>query len=148
MHLYDVNLIIAAHNAGLPNHLAVRRWFEQEINGVAPFGMSELVLSAYLRIVTNPKAFSPAVPIDVALANAQALIERPNCMLIRPGPQHFGIFTRLCREVKAKGNLISDAYLAALAIENGCRWYTFDRDFARFQRLDWAEPDLSNLDLK
>jgi predicted nucleic acid-binding protein len=61
----------------------------------------------------------------------------------RPGTRHFGLFLDLIRHCNAKGNLITDAYLAALAIENGCRFLTFDRDFARFPGFDWATPDLS-----
>ena len=59
-----------------------------------------------------------------------------------PGPRHWEIFARLCRESEARGNLVPDAYLAALAIESGCEWVTTDRDFSRFPGLRWKTPDL------
>jgi len=59
---------------------------------------------------------------------------------LAPGKRHWAIFTRLCRDVEAKGNLVPDAYLAALAIESGCEWVTTDRDFARSSGLRWRHP--------
>lgn len=70
--------------------------------------------------------------LDEALAFADVIRYHPNVVPIHPGPRHWEIFTRLCRDAKAAGNLVPDAYLAALAIEHGCEWITTDRDFARF----------------
>jgi toxin-antitoxin system PIN domain toxin len=142
MDLYDVNVLIAARCTAHPRHGAARVWFEQQVNAPAAFGMAEMVLAGYLRIATNPRVFSPPATMEEALGHVRAIIERPNCVLVRPGTDHFALFTRLCRDGKARGNLVSDAYLAALAMEAGCRWLTFNRDFARFPGLDWAEPEL------
>lgn len=72
-----------------------------------------------------------------ALAFAAQLREPPNCVPVAPGPRHWEIFRRLCTESGVKGNLVPDAYLAALAIESGCEWVTTDRDFGRFTGLRW-----------
>lgn len=56
------------------------------------------------------------------------------------GPRHWGIFRALCADAGAKGNLVPDAYLAAMAIESGCEWVTTDRDFSRFSGLHWRYP--------
>lgn len=61
-------------------------------------------------------------------------------MAVAPGPRHWEIFDRVCRAVDAKGNLVPDAYLAALAIESGSEWITSDRDFSRFPGLRWRHP--------
>ena len=63
-----------------------------------------------------------------------------NAVTLAPGERHWDIFQRLCREANAKGNLIPDAYLAALAIESGAEWITTDRDYARFPGLRWRHP--------
>jgi predicted nucleic acid-binding protein len=68
------------------------------------------------------------------------LRSRQNCVILAPGVRHWEIFERLCRETGAKGNLIPDAYLAALAIESGSEWITADRDFSRFPVLRWRHP--------
>lgn len=143
MHLYDVNVLVYAHRIESPRHEATRDWFERNLAGPATYMMSELVLSSFIRIVTNPKAFLRPTPLEDAFGYVDQIRTHPLCIPINPGRKHFDIFTRLCRDVDARGNLITDAYLAALAIENGCRFFTFDRDFARFPGLDWATPDLS-----
>lgn len=70
----------------------------------------------------------------------EALRGAPNCLHVVPGQRHWEIFTRLCRDTRAKGNLVPDAYLAALAIESGSEWMTTDRDYSRFPGLRWRDP--------
>jgi len=140
MVLPDVNVLIYAHREDLPQHAATRAWLDGVVSGDAPYALSELVLSSFLRIVTNPRAFVGPTPIDVAVATLEHWRDRGNCVLLRPGVRHWSIFTRLCRDAGAKGNLVADAYLAALAIESGCDWITTDRGFARFPGLRWRPP--------
>jgi toxin-antitoxin system PIN domain toxin len=140
MILPDVNILIYAHRADAPNHAAYRQWLEDEINSDQAFGLSELVLSAFLRIVTHPRIFDPPSEMAVAMAFANQIRQRPNCVLISPSPRHWSIFTRLCAEAGVKGNLVPDAYLAALAIDSGSEWITTDRDFSRFSGLNWRHP--------
>ena len=64
----------------------------------------------------------------------------PNCGPVTPGERHWEIFVRLCEAAGAKGNLVPDAYLAALAIESGSEWISTDRDFSRFPELRWRHP--------
>ena len=136
----DVNVLVYAHRADAPDHDGHRRWLESVINGDAAYGMSDLVLSGFLRVVTHPRVFREPTPIHVALAFAAEVKDRPNCVSVSPGDRHWGIFARLCKESGARGNLIPDAYLAALAIEHGCEWITTDRDFSRFKGLRWRHP--------
>lgn len=142
MNLYDVNVLIYAYRNDFPTYAAVRHWLEKEFSGPSSFMISELVLAGYVRLVTNPRAFRDFTPLGVALTHVEAIRQNPLCHPINPGKRHFEIFTQLCRDGNATGKLVSDAYLAALAIEHGCRWFTFDRDFARFPGLDWAEPPI------
>lgn len=90
--------------------------------------------------MTHPRVFSPPEPIESALSFADALRSRPNAVPVSPGIRHWGIFERLCREAGVRGNLVPDAYLAALAIESGSEWITTDRDYARFPGLRWRHP--------
>ena len=107
------------------------------IGGDESYGVAELVLSAFLRIVTNPRAFEYPNTIQDAVAFADEVRNQPNCVLIAPGTRHWDIFTGLCKQVGARGNLVPDAYFAALAIESGSEWVTLDRDFSRFPGLRW-----------
>jgi toxin-antitoxin system PIN domain toxin len=99
------------------------------------FGVSDLVLSGFLRIVTHPRVFDPPTPLEKSLEFVEALRVQPNVLVLSSGRRHWGIFIRLCREANARGNLIPDAFLAALAIESGSEWVTTDRDFARFRGM-------------
>jgi len=102
--------------------------------------VSELVLSGFLRVVTHPRVFAPPSRLEDGLQFAAEVREQPNAVTVAPGPRHWDIFTGLCRSAGAKGNLVADAYLAALAIESGSEWITTDRDYGRFPGLRWSHP--------
>jgi hypothetical protein len=138
--LADVSVLVYAHREDTEHHLACRSWLEATINGEERYGVSELVLSGFVRITTHPKVFASPSPLMVALEFAEQVREQPSAMLIEPGERHWSIFRRLCVEAKAKGNLVPDAYFAALAIEGGCEWITTDRDYSRFPGLRWRSP--------
>ncbi|HSI96855.1 MAG TPA: type II toxin-antitoxin system VapC family toxin [Gaiellaceae bacterium] len=136
----DVNVLVYAHREDLAEHQGCRRWLDTTLASDAAFGLSELVLSGFLRIVTHPRVFKTPTPLGEAMAFTEALRSQPNCVRVQPGARHWEIFERLCRESGAKGNVVADAYLAALAIESGCEWVTTDRDYSRFTGLRWRHP--------
>jgi toxin-antitoxin system PIN domain toxin len=138
--LPDVNVLVHAFHEGVPDHEAYRDWLRSVVEKTEAFGLSELVLSGFLRVVTHPRVFRTPAPIRDALAFADALRAQPNSVPISPGSRHWGIFETLCRSVDARGNLVPDAYFAALAIESGSEWVTTDRDFSRFPGLRWRHP--------
>ncbi|MGD2114327.1 MAG: type II toxin-antitoxin system VapC family toxin [Acidobacteriota bacterium] len=140
MLLIDVNVLVYAHREDLPDHARYRRWLEDLAGSDAAFGLADLVLSGFVRVVTHPRVFERPTPTGVALDFAEALRSRPNCVTVDPGSRHWEIFARLCREAGARGNLVPDAYLAALAIESGSTWITTDGDFGRFRDLRWRHP--------
>jgi toxin-antitoxin system PIN domain toxin len=102
--------------------------------------VADLVLAGFLRVVTHPRVFATPSPLEDALDFVARLRAQPGCVVLAPGPRHWEVFTRLCRVAGAKGNLVPDAYLAALAIETGSEWITTDRDYARFAGLRWRHP--------
>ena len=140
MLLPDVNVLIHAFRPAQPRHAEFRTWLDAMVNGQQAYGMSDLVLSGFLRVVTNVRAFREPDTLETAMAFASDLRGQPNCVPVMPGPRHWGIFSELCRTGQARGNLVPDAFLAALAIESGCEWITTDRDYARFPGLRWRHP--------
>jgi len=138
--LPDVNVLVYAFREDAPQHGRYRDWLRARVAAAEGFGLAELVLSGVLRVLTHPRIFAPPTPVSRALDYAEKLRTQPNGVLVQPGPRHWEIFTGLCARVDAKGTLIADAYLAALAIEHGCEWITTDRDFARFPELRWRHP--------
>jgi toxin-antitoxin system PIN domain toxin len=138
MQLPDVNVLIYAHREDAPEHERYATWLQALTTSSEPFALSDVVLSGFLRIVTNQRIFDPATPMDTALAFCQRLVDWPRASLITPSRRHWELFTGLCRDIK--GPLVTDAYIAALAIEHGCELITTDSDFARFPGLRWRHP--------
>ena len=136
MRLVDVNVLVYAHRLDAPRHADYAAWLRDLLAGQEPYGISDLVLSGFLRIVTNPKVFRQPTPMDTALDFAGVIRSQPNCVPVEPGQRHWDLFAGLCRSAGVKGNLVPDAYLAALAIESGSEWITTDRDFSRFPGCD------------
>lgn len=140
MILVDVNVLVYAYREDAPSHKKYRDWLTRTIESDRAYGVADLVLSGFLRVVSHPGVFSPPTPVDQALEFVGVLRSQPNTVVIAPGPRHWDIFTRLCALADARGNLVADAYLAALAIESGSEWMTTDRDYSRFPGLRWRHP--------
>lgn len=140
MLLPDVNVLVYAHRVESPDHDRYADWVIRLAGGIEPFGLSELGSSAFVRIVTNPKIWDEPTTLGDALEFIERLRQRPNARPLTHGPASWDTFTVLCREAKARGKLVADAYHAALAIEHGCEFVTADADFARFAGLRHRHP--------
>lgn len=140
MKLLDVNVLVYAHREDAPQHGAYRAWLQKLLIGPEPFAVADFVFSGFLRVVTHPRIFDPPTDLELALRFVQTVRESAEHIFIAPGPKHWSIFTMLTRESGCRGNLIPDAFLAAIAIESGCTWITTDRDYSRFKDLKWRHP--------
>jgi toxin-antitoxin system PIN domain toxin len=140
MILPDVNVLIYAFRPDSPHHAASRKWLDGVVRGDARFGISPLALSAVVRVTTNPRTFAEPSTLPDAFGYCEDLLGQPHCEIVAPGERHWAIFRDLCVRTGTRGPRVSDAWFAALAIEHGCTWITFDRDYARFDGLEWREP--------
>jgi len=140
MILPDVNVLIYAFRREATDHARYRHWLDSIVNSAAVYALSPQVLSSVIRILTDRRAFRGMYPLDEVLAFANLLLNQPNCQVVQPGARHWPIFHDLCRQSQATGDLVPDAWFAALAIEHGCEWITTDYDFARFPALRWRTP--------
>jgi uncharacterized protein len=140
MILPDVNILVHAFRTDTAEHHQCRTWLAKVVKGEARFGMSTQVLSSLIRVVTHQKVFAQPSSLDEVLHFCTVVLAQPHCVVIKPGPRHWEIFTRLCIAADARGNLVPDAWFAALAIEWGCEWITLDRDYTRFPGLRWNLP--------
>lgn len=141
MNLPDVNVLVYAFRKEQPHHATSRAWLDRTVNGDSAFALSRLVLSAVVRLTTNARIYSPPETVAAVFEYCNWLMARSNCVLLEPGPRHWSIFERLCVDTTTRGARVTDAWLAALAIEHGCEWVTFDRDYARFPGLKWSVPE-------
>ncbi len=140
MILADVNVLVHAHREDSPDHSRYLKWLTDIFAGSEPSGVNDHILSGLPRIVTHPRVFSNPTPLDAALRFVKEIRGAPAAVAVQPGPRFWSTFEELCRSSGARGNLIPDAYFTALAIELGSRWFSSDRDYARFRGLDWTHP--------
>lgn len=140
MILPDVNVLIYAFRDDSPDHPRYRAWLESVVNSSEAYGISPQVLSGVIRIVSHPRIFARPSRVAGAIMFARALMDQPNAIVVVPGERHWDIFAQLCTLAAVSGNLVQDAWYAALAIESGCEWITRDRDYARFPGLRWRTP--------
>ena len=139
MILVDTNLLIYAWNTGSPEHERAAEWLEGRLNGVAAVGLPWASLLGFVRLVTNPRVFEGALPVDTAWAQVDEWLELPNVFTPEPAQRHREILRSLTPEI-GRSEHVPDAHLAALAIEYGLTLQTTDRDFARFSGLNWENP--------
>ncbi len=131
----DVNVLVSAFREDATHHDRCRGWLLAAVSGREQVGLSELVLSGALRVLTHPRVFHPATPNEAATAFLDALLAQPASVRLRPGSGHWRIFRGLVGTLSLTGNRIPDAYHAALAIEHGCEWVTLDRGFSIYPGL-------------
>ena len=140
MTILDANLLLYAYNADAPEHDAARAWVQGILAGRDWVGLAWLTIWAFLRISTNPRLFLQPLPVQEAFEIVRGWLVIPSVVVIQPGPRHADILEILAVENQAGGPLLTDAALAAMAIEQGAVLASTDRDFSRFQRLQWLNP--------
>jgi len=138
--LPDVNVLIYAFRSDSVDHSRYKAWIETVVNGPQAYGIAPQTLAALVRITTHPKIYAKPSRAREAFAFSRALLEQPNATSIVPGERHWSIFEDLCLTTSASGNLVQDAWFAALAMESGCEWITTDQDFAKFPGLKARAP--------
>jgi uncharacterized protein len=138
--LVDANLLIYACAPGMQQYERARTWLDERLNGVAPVSLPWASLLAFIRITTNPRAFRQPASIAAAWRQVEDWLDCPRVWIPAPGANHRAVLGHLLRSSNASANLVQDAHLAALAIENGLILYSTDSDFARFSDLRWGNP--------
>jgi len=140
LNVVDVNILILAHRPEGDRHVSVREWLDTARRANEGLGIPGVVVSGFVRIVTDPRAFTEPTRLDSALAFVGDLLRSPAARTIEPGTRHWDLFSDLCRRASVTGKLVPDAWLAALAIENRATLITADRGFARYPGLKWRDP--------
>lgn len=136
----DVNVLLYAFREDSDRHAEYRRWLEAALNGTGPVALFEPVLAAVVRIATHPGIYRTPAPRTVVESFVDGCLAAPAAIAVRAESPHWPLFRELCERADCRGNLVQDAYLAALALEHNCTYMTTDRDFARFPRLRWQHP--------
>lgn len=140
MIIVDVNLLLYAQDAASAHHDKARPWLERALSTPQPVGLPWPTILAFLRISTNARAMASPLAVDEATSIVSSWLARPMVFIPKPTDSHWEVLQHLVRQGQARANLIPDAHLAALAIEHGATLCSADRDFARFDGLNWINP--------
>jgi len=140
MRCIDINVLVYAHRTELPDSDAYSAWIEESRVARELLAVPSLVVSGFVRLVTNRRIFPDPTPMSMAWDLVHKLRESDSVEILEPGPRHLALFEELCVHANATGNLVTDAYIAAMAVERGATLYSADRDFARFDGLRWKHP--------
>jgi len=138
--LVDANILLYAYDRSSPRHDAARTWLEAALSAEEPVGLPLVTLVAFLRIVTNPAVFRRPLSPSRAIEIVESWLARQNVSTVHPSERHWSILAEVAARGQARGALLVDAHLAALAIERGATLATTDRDFARFAGLRFRDP--------
>jgi len=136
----DANLLLYAEDRANPHHEPARRWWDCQLSGAEPVCLCWTVLSAFVRIATSPRVFLRPLTIEEASDRVGSWLDQPCVRVVHATAGHWALLQTLLKDAQARGNLVTDAHLAALAIENGCDLCSTDADFSRFPRLRWRNP--------
>jgi toxin-antitoxin system PIN domain toxin len=140
MLLPDVSVLVSAHREECDDHDKVKYWLEQLLAAPAAYAVNDQILADFVRIVTSPRVFRTPSTLPEALAFADAVRSRRNAIQLTPGRRHWRIFAALCEDGDARGNRVSIAWIAALAIESKVTCVTLDRGVERYPGLSWQTP--------
>lgn len=140
MILVDANVLLYAEDSLSPHHEPARRWWDAQLSGASPVCLAWTVMCAFIRIATNPRVFEHPLSLEQAIERVGSWLDQPCVRIVRPTERHWLVLQELLVEGKAVANLVTDAHLAALAIEHGCELCSTDADFARFPKLKWRNP--------
>jgi uncharacterized protein len=138
--LLDANILLYSYDSASASHVVARDYLERSLSGRAPVGLAWQSVVAFLRVATNPRIRQSPMSMREATGHVHTWLGRKNVTLLEPGPRHWEILAGLLIEAKVAGNLVSDAHLAAIAIEHGATLMSSDHDFARFRELAWKDP--------
>lgn len=140
MTVVDANVLLHAVNLDAEHHEEARSWLRDALGGSRPVGLAWVALLAFLRLSTKPNVFPDPLRVDDATAIVRRWTEHPSTLVLEPTPRHAAVLASLLVEVGAGGNLVSDAHLAALAVQHDAEIISYDTDFARFTGVRWRRP--------
>ena len=136
----DLNLLVYAYNDGAPFHDPARLWWERLVNGAERIGIPWVVSTGFVRLMTHPRVLERPLTPDKAVDYVTEWFRFPHVAPVNPGGDHIALFGRSLDAAGVGANLVTDAHIAALAMEYQAEAHSNDTDFSRFPGLRWRNP--------
>ena len=136
----DINLLVYAYNEDAPCHPAAKAWWETCLSGTEPVGLAWVALLGFVRLMSSRRVLLEPMPATEGLDHCRAWLTQPNARILTPGPAHLDVLSSLLAGPSISASLVTDAHLAALAIEHQAELHSNDADFSRFSGLRWHNP--------
>jgi toxin-antitoxin system PIN domain toxin len=140
MTILDANLLLYAYNADAPQQPMAAQWLGKLLASGEMVALPWATIWAFIRISTNSRIWSNPRPASEAFAIVREWLAQPGVIPLQPGPLHAEILEKLVTDHGATGPMVTDAVLAALAMEHGALLASTDQDFRRFPDLRWLNP--------
>ena len=136
----DLNLLIYAHNDGTVLHGPARSWWEDLVNGTERVGVPWVVAASFVRLMTHRRVLSSPIGPEQAVDYVREWFRFPHVSPLNPGADHLTLLRSALSAAGVGANLVTDAHIAALAIEYQAELHSNDPDFGRFPGLRWRNP--------
>lgn len=136
----DVNLLLYAYSVASPHNDAARRWWSGLLDGAEQVGVPWVVAAGFIRLITRPNVLDPPATTDQAIDTVEEWFALPHVRPLNPGPEHLTLMRRALAAAGTGGNLVTDAHIAAFAMEHGAEVHSNDSDFRRFPGVRWRNP--------
>ena len=140
MILPDVTLLICGVYERADRHQVWAGWICTVSSDADELLLPDTVLRGFLRIVTSPRIYQDPAPMAAALAFTSVLRRGRRARVVEDNRSVLSAMERLAADDRQiKGNLVPNAYLAAVAISHKARVATRDRGFSRFPGPSWFD---------
>lgn len=136
----DINLLVYAYDSDAPRHARARQWWEDAVRGTRDIGIAWVVAIGFVRIITSRAVMARPMGAATALRNVRTWLEQPSVRVVQPGPRHLDILGTFVEAGAIASAVVTDAHIAALAVENQAEVHSNDADFGRFPGLRWTNP--------
>lgn len=140
MILLDANILLYAYDQSAKEHERAKGWLEEVLSRPRPVRIAWVTILAFLRISTDPRALLEPLTMGDASTAVGGWLSQPQVAILQPSDRHWEILHSLLQVGQARSRLVTDAHIAALALEHGATLCTNDRDFARFPGLRLENP--------
>ena len=136
----DVNVLIYAYSESSPQHARAKDWWEELLNGTEEVGLPWSVTIGFVRLMANPLVVSPILQPLASWGVVSDWFQYPHVVSLNPGDEHIETMREVLRASGISHRVVTDAHIAAIALEHGGEVHSKDSSFGKIPGLRWVDP--------